>query len=107
MISYRCLLLLALATTCYAACKTLETYHRDNIPEKLKNVLNRCAFFKVAMSTGKYWFYIRKIDYNGSIRYIAKFINFEGEDAFMEIPENLSTYSVRPNKEYQKYEKCT
>ncbi|WKY13222.1 hypothetical protein Q1695_004211 [Nippostrongylus brasiliensis] len=106
MISYRCLLLLALATTCYATCKTLETYNRDNIPEELKNVLNRCAFFKVAMRKG-HWFHIRKVEYNSRVLYIAKVIDSRGDDAFMEIPQNLSTYWVRPNKDYQKYEKCT
>ncbi|VDL82560.1 unnamed protein product [Nippostrongylus brasiliensis] len=59
------------------------------------------------MRKGRYWFHIRKIEYNNRTLYLAKVINSKGDEAFMEIPENFSTYSVPPNKEYMKYENCT
>ncbi|WKY13217.1 hypothetical protein Q1695_004208 [Nippostrongylus brasiliensis] len=103
---YRCVLLLALATTCYATCTTLRTFDRYNITNTLRKTVNRCAFFKNALANGKYYFSIRKIKYDNRVVFIVRANDSYGDEAFMEIPRDFSTYRVPQEKEYTKYQNC-
>ncbi|VDL82561.1 unnamed protein product [Nippostrongylus brasiliensis] len=101
----KCLLLLALATTCYATCRTLETYDRDSIPKKVLEILNRTAIFRPSPARRNVIFLVRKVKYYSRVLFIVKVTTAEYEEYFLEIPKDkMDRYLSPPLKEYKKYE---